>query len=101
MQGVHCAAMTSAYLMVDEMMSLLRKHHKEMSTAASSSRSISSIFKRNKAAAAIEAEALWSMFVAKHNLAFLTSDHANKLFPKMFPDSEIAKQFFCGRTKQQ
>ena len=39
------------------------------------------------------------MFVSKHNLAFLTSDHATKLFPKMFPDSEIAKQFACGRTK--
>ena len=39
------------------------------------------------------------MFVSKHNLAFLTSDHATKLFPKMFPDSEIAKQFACARTK--
>uniref|UniRef100_A0A1X7UJT8 DUF4371 domain-containing protein n=1 Tax=Amphimedon queenslandica TaxID=400682 RepID=A0A1X7UJT8_AMPQE len=39
------------------------------------------------------------MFVAKHNLAFLMSDQANKLCPKMFLDSEIAKQFSCGRTK--
>ena len=47
----------------------------------------------------VEAEARWAMFVAKHNLAFLGSDHATKLFPKMFPDSEIAKQFACSRTK--
>ena len=47
----------------------------------------------------VEAEARWAMFVAKHNLAFLSSDHATKLFPKMFPDSEIAKQFACRRTK--
>uniref|UniRef100_A0A1X7VIF7 DUF4371 domain-containing protein n=1 Tax=Amphimedon queenslandica TaxID=400682 RepID=A0A1X7VIF7_AMPQE len=75
------------------------KHNMEMAKAASSSRCISSMFKPNKAAAAIKAEAVWSMFVAKHNLTLLTSDHANKLFPKMFPDSEIAKQFSCGRTK--
>ena len=29
------------------------------------------------------------MFVAKHNLAFLNSEHASKLFAQMFPDSEI------------
>ena len=32
-------------------------------------------------------------------LLFLNSDHATKLFSKMFPDSEIAKKFACGRTK--
>ena len=32
-------------------------------------------------------------------LAFLTNDHTSKLFSKMFPDSEIVKQFACGRTK--
>ena len=44
-------------------------------------------------------ETRWAMFLAKHNIAFLASDHATKLFPKMFPDSEIAEQFSCGRTK--
>ena len=39
------------------------------------------------------------MFVAKHNLAFLNSEHASKLFVQMFPDSEIARKFACGRTK--
>ena len=29
----------------------------------------------------------------------MTSDHATKLFHKTFPDSDIAKQFACGRTK--
>ena len=47
----------------------------------------------------IEAETRWAMFVSKHNVAFLSSDHANKLFAKMFPDSEVAKKFACGRTK--
>ena len=36
-----------------------------------------------------------SPYGPKHNLAFLSSDHANKLFREMFPDSEIAKKFSC------
>ena len=58
-----------------------------------------SMFKSKVSAGAMKSEALWAMFVAKHNLPFLASDHANNLFPKMFPDSELAKQFSCGRTK--
>ena len=37
--------------------------------------------------------------MAKHNLAFLSSDHASKLFKVMFPDSRIGKSFARGRTK--
>ena len=36
------------------------------------------------------------MYVVKHNLAFLNSEHASKLD---VPDSEIARKFACGRTK--
>ena len=75
------------------------KHHREMAQASSSSRTITFMFKVPSNSSSIEVEARWTMFVAKHNLAFLTSDHATKLFPKMFPDSEIAKQFSCSRTK--
>ena len=46
----------------------------------------------------IEAEVLWASFVVEHNLAFNASDHATKLFPKMFPDSEVAKKIACGHT---
>ena len=34
-----------------------------------------------------------------HNITFLASDHATKLFSKIFPDSAIAKKFSCSRTK--
>ena len=70
-----------------------------MSKAASSSFSLTSLYKAQQSASVIEAETHWAMFVSKHNLAFLASDHATKLFPKMFPDSKIAKSFACGRTK--
>ena len=75
------------------------KHHQEMSKAASSSCSLTSLYKPQHSASVIEAETRSAMFVSKHNLAFLASDHATKLFPKMFPDSKIAKSFACGRTK--
>lgn len=45
------------------------------------------------------AEALFVQFVAEHNLPFHTGDHFTKLVKTMFPDSEIAKQFQCSRTK--
>ena len=75
------------------------KRHIEADKAVSTSRSLSSVFKPQTSEKIIEAEVRWATFVAKHNLAFLSSDHATKLFTTMFPDSEIAKKFACGRTK--
>ncbi len=66
---------------------------------ACSSKSITSFLRPQVSHSVIEAEALWASFVVEHNLAFNASDHATKLFPKMFPDSEVAKKFACGRTK--
>ncbi len=37
----------------------------------------------------IEAEALWTQFVAKHNISFQTSDHATKLISRMLHSKEI------------
>ena len=75
------------------------KRHKEAGKAITTSKSVSSFIRRDISSSTINAECLWAMFTAKHNLAFLSSDHANKLFREMFPDSEIAKKFACGRTK--
>jgi len=35
----------------------------------------------------------------EHNLPLALNDHFSKLVPRMFPDSEIARQYACGRTK--
>ena len=75
------------------------KTHKEAVKSSSNSRPLSSFFSQNVTTNVIEAETRWAVFVAKHNLAFLTSDHATKLFKEMFPDSNIAKKFACCRTK--
>ena len=75
------------------------KRHVEMASASTSTSSIVSHFRPQVNDMVIEAEVRWATFVAKHNLAFLASDHANKLFRTMFPDSEVAKKFSCARTK--
>lgn len=68
-----------------------------MAKAGASSQSLVSF--RDMSNGVVEAETRWATFIAKHNIAFLASDHATKLFRKMFPDSEIAKKFTCGQTK--
>ena len=45
------------------------------------------------------AELLFVNFLVEHNLPIAIADHSGDLFRKMFPDSEIASQFKCGRTK--
>lgn len=45
------------------------------------------------------AEALFTEFMAEHNLPLSIADHANKLFKKMFPDSKIAAEYKMGRSK--
>ena len=49
--------------------------------------------------AVIEAEVKFGYFLGEHHLALSLADHAAKLFASMFPDSFIAKDFKCGRTK--
>ena len=44
-------------------------------------------------------EAMWGALLADHNVSFNTTDHASKMFNKMFPDSRIAALFKCLRTK--
>ena len=46
-----------------------------------------------------KAETLFVQFVAEHNLPFRIGDHFTKLVKGMFPDSDIARQFQCSRTK--
>ena len=47
----------------------------------------------------LSAEAKFVQFVAEHNLPFRCADHFTNLINTMCPDSDIAKQFKCSRTK--
>ena len=48
---------------------------------------------------ATKAELLFTGFLIEHNIQIAASDHAGSLFRVMFPDSQIAKKYGCGRTK--
>ena len=45
------------------------------------------------------AELCFARFVVEHNMPFAVADHFNCLVPVMFPDSKIAAEFACARTK--
>ena len=47
----------------------------------------------------ISAEIMMVKFLVLHNLSFKAADHLSELFPMMFPDSAIAADFSCKRTK--
>ncbi|XP_063216897.1 uncharacterized protein LOC134527858 isoform X1 [Bacillus rossius redtenbacheri] len=45
------------------------------------------------------AECLFTYFLIEHNVPLSAADHAGPLFRKMFPKSEEAQKYACGRTK--
>ena len=47
----------------------------------------------------IAADVKMTQFIAMHNLPFSAADHLSELLPSMFPDSKIAADFSCKRTK--
>nr|XP_042896620.1 uncharacterized protein LOC122269097 [Parasteatoda tepidariorum] len=48
---------------------------------------------------AIRAEALFTSFIVEHNIPINVADHVGPLMRNMFPDSKIAKEYSCARTK--
>ena len=81
----------------------LKKHkntalsHSERSTVGALP--LSSCYGPVRSSEVLEAEVKFGYFLGEHHLAFNITDHASKLFSSMFPDSAIAKEFKCGRTK--
>lgn len=56
-------------------------------------------FTTEKDNSVIRAEVLFTQFLLEHNIPVAAADHSSKLFRAMFPDSKIAGQYACGRTK--
>ena len=73
-------------------------HHKNNQRSAVGATSITNfVVKQNKDS--VDAELRWANFVCENNLPVKLSDNFTKLVPKIFPDSNIAKNFHCSRTK--
>ena len=77
------------------------KKHVELAKQSAGQTTIAATFRKGTSVAdqVTAAEIYFSMFIAEHNLPFLAADHFNKLCKVMFPDSKIAQEFACGRTK--
>jgi hypothetical protein len=46
-----------------------------------------------------EAEILWTIKTVMEHFSCNSNEKNSRLFPRMFPDSQIAKQYSCGKTK--
>ena len=75
------------------------KKHSTAEVTTSSQRSISGFTQPDRSLDVTRSELLFTSFLVEHNIAFAAADHAGQLFRKMFPDSDIAKRYGCGRTK--
>lgn len=69
------------------------EQNKKISNFFSSSSSCSS------ESSVIRAECYFTSFLVEHNIPLNVSVHAGPLFRKMFPQSETAKRYGCGKTK--
>ena len=77
---------------------------KKLSKKRKGNRTLDSYYGDSDATVALKekttrAEVLHTNFIVQHNLPFLTAEHLSPLYAKMFPDSKIAKNFKCSRTK--
>jgi len=75
------------------------KHVVKAGSGASCARPIQNFFTNSKDLSVIRAETLFAEFLVEHNLPLACSDHAGKLFRKMFPDSAVAAKYGSARTK--
>ncbi|KAJ4946593.1 hypothetical protein JOQ06_024257 [Pogonophryne albipinna] len=73
--------------------------HKKSAKQLQGQKSIASLLGKGRPDPVVYAEVKMSMLVAKQNIPFTFTDEINKSLKDMFPDSEIAKQYSCGRTK--
>jgi hypothetical protein len=74
--------------------------HKKREKQMKSQPSVSQLFHSQEPKDAVtKAEVIVTNFLIQHNLPLATSDHLGPLFRSVFPDSDIAKKYSCGRTK--
>ena len=84
-----------------------RTVHQRRIRSAQGSADISNILRKSQGHSVIHsanvtsAENMMVKFIAMHNLSFKAAHHLSELLPSMFPDSAIAADFACKRTKNE
>ncbi|XP_063966229.1 uncharacterized protein LOC135156785 [Lytechinus pictus] len=66
---------------------------------ATKGKPLTSYFTTTSDVSVINAEVSFTEFIIEHSIPLSVADHCGKLFKKMFPDSQIAQKYACGRTK--
>ena len=87
----------SASGMYDVREHLKSKLHVRMVDSSRQQKPMTMFFKRARIDtldSVIAAEVMFSYFVAEHNLPAAIADHFTDLAPRLFPDSEVAMNFF-------
>ncbi|XP_033726452.1 uncharacterized protein LOC117316076 [Pecten maximus] len=64
-------------------------------------RPVTDFFQMGTDLSTIKAECLFTSFLMKKNIPMSAADGTGELFREMFPDSKIARNYACGRTKSQ
>ncbi|XP_074661129.1 zinc finger BED domain-containing protein 5-like [Tubulanus polymorphus] len=91
---------TVAYGGVDDIhRHMATSKHSEAAKALNKSKNITSFFVRKEDLSVIRAETMFCEFLVEHNIPISAADHVGELARKMFPDSQIAKDYSSGRTK--
>lgn len=75
------------------------KHQQTCKSACLSKKMDNFFVKNSDSSGTTKSECLFTSFIIEHNLPISIADHATKLFPRMLPDSEMAKKYSCGHTK--
>lgn len=83
---------------------LASQKHSSNVRSAGSSQKLTKLFVVQKSSLDLKvlaAEATMAFHAVQHNYSFLSCDCGNKLYKKVFPDSEVAAKFGCARTKTE
>lgn len=75
------------------------KKHSDNLQVKSASKTLTSFFKPETADSTTNAEVLFTSFLVEHNLPLAVADHFCPLLKSMCPDSKIAQNYACKRTK--
>ena len=73
--------------------------HSRAESGSSGAMPLQSYFGPIRDESVVSAEVKFGYFLGEHHLVFQLADHCTKRFKSMFPDSTIARDFKCSRTK--
>ncbi|XP_035998777.1 uncharacterized protein LOC118564524 [Fundulus heteroclitus] len=91
--------MSSYFSVTDTVTSAVATGTSTAAAGASSTAGKSDVLRTFGSNATLNAEVLWCLNTAMQHHSYASNEGVSELFQAMFPDSEIAKSFACGKDK--